>query len=120
MRPDEADAGRLWTMLLTAESLIRRTADLTAEELVADEYHQWAVSKAVELIGEGAYKLSKPFKAANPEVPWDRMTGMRHLIVHDYAKVDWSIVHDTIRRRIPELVAALRPLLPVEPSESES
>ncbi|MBB6072927.1 uncharacterized protein with HEPN domain [Longimicrobium terrae] len=107
-------------MLLTAEGVVMRTSGLTEEQLAADEYDQWAVSKALELIGEGAWKLSKPFKAAHPEVPWDRLGAMRHLLVHDYAKVNWRIVYDTLKLRVPELIVALRPLVPPLPGDAES
>jgi uncharacterized protein with HEPN domain len=72
------------------------------------------------LIGESAWKVSAAFKAAHPGIPWERISGMRHLIVHDSLKVDWTVVFNTVKHRVPELVAVLKDLVPNEPESPET
>jgi uncharacterized protein with HEPN domain len=98
-------------MLVIAERLVGRTGGLTEEQLQEDEYAQWAVSKALELIGEEAWKLTRPFKAAHPEVAWDRLAAMRSLMVHGHGRTNWRIVYDTIKFRVPALIVALKALV---------
>ncbi len=65
----------------------------------------------VMIIGEAAYRLSKITKAKAPDVPWRRVEGMRHILVHDYFKVDWSEVYTTARKDVPVLKSQIEDLL---------
>lgn len=48
------------------------------------------------LLGEAANNVSAEFCAANPEVDFKDMSGLRHKLVHDYANIDldriWRIL----------------------------
>jgi uncharacterized protein with HEPN domain len=57
------------------------------------------------IVGEAAWQLSRPLKDQHPQVPWKQIEGMRHIMVHDYFKVDWDIVYTTASIHVP----ALRP-----------
>jgi uncharacterized protein with HEPN domain len=74
------------------------------------------VYRHVMIVGEAAWRLSQPLKAANPQVPWKQIAGMRHIMVHDYFKVDWDIVFVTASVHVPALrphvVAMLKSLPP--------
>ena len=48
------------------------------------------------------------------EIPWKRIIGMRHRIVHDYMNVDAEILWEVVRRNVPELVAMLENVVPPE------
>jgi len=73
----------------------------------------------VQIVGEAAFRISKATKDAHPEIPWRQISGMRHILVHDYFRVDWNILFMTARDDIPTLeplvVAVLR-LLPPDPT----
>jgi uncharacterized protein with HEPN domain len=71
------------------------------------------------IVGEAAWRLSKAVKDAHPHVPWRQIEGMRHILVHDYFKVDWNIVYITAQTHIPafkpvveEILASLPPDVP--------
>ena len=49
------------------------------------------IYRHVMIVGEAAWNLSQPLKDRNPQVPWKQIEGMRHIMVHDYFKVDWDI-----------------------------
>jgi uncharacterized protein with HEPN domain len=40
------------------------------------------------VIGEAASKVSAELKERYGEVPWQRVSGVRHRIVHDYSGLD--------------------------------
>jgi uncharacterized protein with HEPN domain len=65
------------------------------------------IYRYLTIIGEATWRLSQPLKSANPQVPWKQIEGMRHIMVHDYFKVDWDIVYTTARDDVPKL----RPLM---------
>ncbi|MBP5353582.1 MAG: DUF86 domain-containing protein [Lachnospiraceae bacterium] len=41
-------------------------------------------------------------------MPWLALSGLRNRIVHDYGNVDLSIVYDTLKNDIPQLMDTLR------------
>jgi uncharacterized protein with HEPN domain len=66
MLPDERDAGLLWSMVRRARYLVRKAGSITLDELLREEDHQFAVAKALELMGEAVRHLSEGFcKAAS-------------------------------------------------------
>jgi uncharacterized protein with HEPN domain len=69
------------------------------------------IHRHVMIIGEAAYRLSVATKARAPDVPWRRVEGMRHILVHDYFKVDWNEVYTTARKDVPAPKSQIEGLL---------
>jgi uncharacterized protein with HEPN domain len=70
------------------------------------------------IMGEAVKRLSTEFIDEHPEILWGEIRGMRNRLTHEYDKVDINIVWDTIQNDIPQFLAAIQPLLPIE-EESE-
>lgn len=73
------------------------------------------MSKAIELVGEAAWRVSEPFRDAHPEVPWTAIIGMRHRLVHDYRGINLRRLWDIVQHDVPPLLAALEALIPQAP-----
>ncbi len=56
---------------------------MSAEEFARDEKTQFAVIRALEIIGEASKKIPQAFKDQNPEIPWRVIAGMRDKMIHD-------------------------------------
>ncbi len=69
---------------------------LSKEQLLTDEYVQWAMTTPPYNIGEQVYQLSDEIKKAHPEIPWRMVSGLRHRLVHDYDGVNWEIIADVV------------------------
>jgi uncharacterized protein with HEPN domain len=52
----------------------------------------FAVVRALEIIGEAAKRLPVSLREEYPEIPWRGMAGMRDRIIHGYDTVDLQIV----------------------------
>jgi uncharacterized protein with HEPN domain len=71
------------------------------------------------IIGEAAWRLSEGLKLQCPQVPWRQIEGMRHIMVHDYFKVNWARVYETARDHVPVLrpqIESMLATLPPDPS----
>ena len=95
--------------LLTDLSFIQKhTHRHTQETLQADEVLLDSVMFRLIQISENADRLTDPFKALHSAIPWRAIKGLRNRIVHEYGNVDLSIIYDTVKNDIPELLQALR------------
>ena len=63
------------------------------------------------ILGEAANHVSKSLKEQHSEIPWADMTGMRHILVHDYFEVDLAEVWKTATADVPPLITLIEQLL---------
>ncbi len=73
-------------ILVEANYLVDRSTDVTFEAFVADETLRRAFVRSLEIIGEATKKVPDDFRAANPDVEWRAMAGMRDRLIHDYLR----------------------------------
>lgn len=69
---------------------------ITKEQLLNDEFLQWAVTTPLYNIGEQVYLLSSTLKERYSELPWNMVSGLRHRLVHDYDGINWTIIVEVI------------------------
>jgi uncharacterized protein with HEPN domain len=115
MRPDERDAAYLWDLLQAANDAREIARSTSFEELLTDRKTQLALSKAVELVGEAAGRLSTEFRD-QIVLEWGAIIGMRNRLVHDYRRINFHILWDVVTNEIPDLIATLEPYVPDLPS----
>ncbi len=107
MREKIRDVERLEHMLQAMDVLINYKEHHTLDEAKSDPVVYFGLVKHVEIIGEAVYKLTLTCRAEHPEVNWDDIERMRHVLVHGYYKIRSEQLWETIAVDIP----ALRPLI---------
>lgn len=98
-------------MLDMADALELLTAGLRAHEVAGDIRISLAVTRALEVFGEAAARLSEERKAAAPDIPWREIIAMRNRLAHGYFDLNPDIVWDTATVGVPSMVGSLRRLL---------
>jgi uncharacterized protein with HEPN domain len=73
------------------------------------------ILRYVQIVGEAAARISHALKDQNPQVAWRQISGMRHVLVHDYFRVDWNIVFITASDDIPTLRPQIEAILSALP-----
>jgi uncharacterized protein with HEPN domain len=63
-------------------------AGLTRDEYEASRLAQYAVSHALQIIGEAAARLSDDTRNSAVDVPWTQLIGLRNRLVHEYGRID--------------------------------
>ncbi len=66
-----------------------------------------AVIRNLTVIGEAANRLPDDFKESHSDVPWRRIVGLRHRIVHDCFDVDLDLVWSILENELPVLKTQL-------------
>ena len=99
------DVQRIQKIRSIVDKLLRYIDDnkLTREDVSENETVRWTLTTPLYNIGEHAYNLSADYKKTHSEIPWSKISGLRHRLVHDYDDTNWNIVNDIIFEVIPEL-----------------
>jgi uncharacterized protein with HEPN domain len=91
-----------------AEILLR---DVTYDQFEADFRINFAVVRALEIVGEATKRLPLTLRDSYPNIPWKQMAGMRDRIIHGYDTVDLEIVWDVVRQDIPKIKPQIQQIL---------
>jgi uncharacterized protein with HEPN domain len=106
------DAALFLDMLLAARDARSFVEGVDEAAFRASRLHQNAVIRSLEVIGEAAGKVSTETQAANPQISWRDITGMRHRLIHGYGEVRLDIVWNVVRDHLDQLIAQLTRLIP--------
>lgn len=90
------------------ESFLTDTVD--CDSFVSNKLLSHAVVYNLQCIGESVFKLSAEFVSSHPEVDWDAIKGLRHVLVHDYYAVDMKTVWYILERDLPGVKAYIESL----------
>lgn len=82
--------------------------------LLADMKTQDAVLRNLQTLGESTKRLSEEIKAANAEVDWTKVVGLRNVLVHDYLGVDLDLIREAIEQHLPQLRETVERILEVK------
>ena len=103
MREKIKDKGRLEHILSSIDIILNNKSRYEYEDVINDPIVFYGFVKHVEIIGEAVYTLTKEFRETHPEVEWDVIEGMRHVLVHGYYKIKPNQLWNTIENDIPKL-----------------
>lgn len=76
-----------------------------------DQMLQFALVRAVEIVGEAASKVSSEGRSELPDVDWLDVVGMRNRLVHAYFDINKDILWATVQISLPELKRVLQAYL---------
>ncbi|BBE19031.1 protein of unknown function DUF86 [Aquipluma nitroreducens] len=91
-------------------------AETKKEDLISNETLKRAVVRSLEIIGEATKKIPVDFKLKWNSINWKNMAGMRDRLIHDYMGVNYSIVWDVVKNKIPELSLQIQNVIDSEES----
>lgn len=86
-------------------------SELKLEEFLVNETMRRAAVRSLEIIGEAAKKVPDDFRVKYPNIEWRAMSGMRDRLIHDYFGVDYELVWDVVRNRLPVLKTQISEIL---------
>jgi len=93
--------------LLDIQEAIRRIElyikGLNYQDFLQKIETQDAVVRNLEIIGEAVKNISSNLKGKYRDIQWREIAGMRDKIIHFYFGVNWDIVWQTVKDKLPQL-----------------
>ncbi|MBI1259263.1 MAG: DUF86 domain-containing protein [Chloroflexi bacterium] len=111
---NESDLSRLQDMLESALAAQEFAQGKTRHSLDNDKQFQYALRKALELIGEAASKVTQETRNQHPQIAWQPIIGMRNVLTHIYMHIDYDRVWDVVVHDLPPLISELEKIIPPE------
>lgn len=78
-------------------------AGLEYADFILDVKTVYAVTRALEIVGEATKNVPESVRQVYPLVPWRQMAGMRDKLSHEYFGVNLKVLWDTVKHSAPEI-----------------
>jgi len=102
---------RIEDILDAINKIQRYTRGMTLEDFRASDIVMDAVIQNLGVIGEAARYVPAEVQSSYANIPWDKMRGIRNVIIHEYFGISISIVWQTTKEDLPPLVPLLQRVL---------
>lgn len=104
-----SDMQRIEKIRTTTRKLLDylESAQITQEMILEQETIRWTITTPLYNIGEQAYQLSDEFRARHSDIPWSKISGLRHRLVHDYENTNWKLICVILFEVLPEFLTSV-------------
>ena len=111
MKGKMGDKQRLLHILDAINEIENYTANIDIDIFLKNSMMHFASIKQIEIIGEAANYISEETKSKFSEIEWRQITGLRHILVHEYFGVDITLIWQIIIDDIPKLKAKIQNII---------
>jgi uncharacterized protein with HEPN domain len=89
----------------------RYTKGLSKQDFAGDDKTVDAVVRNLEVIGEAVKQLPAELRARESGTDWQKIAGLRDVLIHQYFGIDVDILWDIIQNKLSALEASVSALL---------
>ncbi|NJL31392.1 MAG: DUF86 domain-containing protein [Phycisphaerales bacterium] len=105
------DRTRLLDILEYAQIAVAMVQNRKRDDLDDDIMLALALTKAAEVIGEAANRVSETTRCKYPQIHWHEMIGTRNRLVHGYDQIDLDVLWDIATLDLPELIEQMKTIV---------
>ena len=111
MKEVNGDKARLKHILEAIDEILNYIDNYDFDKFLNDSKTKFASIKQLEIIGEAANHISEEAKIKFANIEWQKITGLRNILVHEYFGIDENIVWGIIVKDLPELKKSIQGIL---------
>jgi uncharacterized protein with HEPN domain len=111
MRGNLGDRQRLLHILASIEEIENYIIGANFDSFLENSMMRFASVKQIEIIGEAANNITEEIKNKFTDIQWRQITGLRHVLVHEYFGVDARLIWQIIMDDIPDLKIKIKEIL---------
>jgi uncharacterized protein with HEPN domain len=111
MKGKLGDKQRLLHILESIEEIEKYTGGSNLELFLQNSMMKFASVKQIEIIGEAANHITQETKNKFSDIQWQQITGLRHVLVHEYFGIDSKLIWQIIVDDIPALKIQIKEVL---------
>ena len=111
MRNNLGDRQRLLHISDSIEEIQRYIDGVGIDIFLENSMMKFATVKQIEIIGEAANHISEEVKIKFSNIQWKQITGLRHVLVHEYFGIDSRLIWQIIKDDLPDLKIAINKIL---------
>jgi uncharacterized protein with HEPN domain len=82
---------------------IEFTQGMDFDSFCQDTKTIFAVTRAIQIVGEAVKKIPDNIRQQHPQIPWKDVAKMRDKVTHQYFAVKLDVVWDTVQQDFPLL-----------------
>jgi uncharacterized protein with HEPN domain len=96
-------------IVIRCERIIRFSADVGKEEFLQEEWNVDAALYNLIVIGEAVKNLPDYFRTKHGDrIPFRSIAGTRDFYAHEYFRLNYDTIWDTLTGEVPELLKELK------------
>ncbi|MBR4332074.1 MAG: DUF86 domain-containing protein [Clostridia bacterium] len=107
------DKERIERIVTTARKLLEylEVNGISKEDVLNQEPLRWTITTPLYNIGEHVYNLTDEFKEAHADIPWAKISGLRHRLVHDYENTNWALICAVLFDELPGFLREIEAII---------
>lgn len=102
-------------ILTSANKIQKYVGKSSYEVLINDEMRVDAIIRNFEIIGEASSNIHQEVRDKYPFVEWRKISDFRNVLAHGYFGIDYEIMWEIIKNKLPDLQRNLKTIIDSEP-----
>lgn len=102
-------------ILTSANKIQKYVGSSSYEVLINDEMRVDAIIRNFEIIGEASSNIPQEVRDKYSFVEWRKISDFRNVLAHGYFGIDYEIMWEIIKNKLPDLQRNLKTIIDSEP-----